>query len=68
MATRHPKTGPSHRQGVGPGQPKRDPEQSWFWSERWQQMEREADEDIRAGRVKRADNLEDLFTELESEG
>jgi AbrB family looped-hinge helix DNA binding protein len=26
-------------------------EQQWFWSERWQLMEREADADIAAGRV-----------------
>lgn len=29
-----------------------DASQAWFWTERWQQMEREADEDIAAGRVK----------------
>ena len=29
----------------------RDPDQAWFWTEKWQQMEREADEDIAAGRV-----------------
>src|SRR4030042_6639270 len=28
-----------------------DKEQAWFWSERWQQGEREAESDIRAGRV-----------------
>jgi antitoxin PrlF len=28
-----------------------DKEQSWFWSERWQQGENEAEADIRAGRV-----------------
>lgn len=28
-----------------------DKEQAWFWSERWQQGEKEAEEDIRAGRV-----------------
>jgi len=26
-------------------------EQSWFWSERWQEKEREADEDIKSGMV-----------------
>jgi AbrB family looped-hinge helix DNA binding protein len=30
-----------------------DKEQAWFWSERWQQGEREAEDDIRAGRVQR---------------
>ncbi len=29
----------------------RDPDQAWFWSEEWQHREREADEDIGAGRV-----------------
>lgn len=28
-----------------------DKEQSWFWTRRWQEGEREAEEDIRAGRV-----------------
>ena len=28
-----------------------DKEQAWFWTERWQQGEREAEEDIRAGRI-----------------
>ena len=27
-----------------------DKEQAWFWTKRWQEGEREADEDIRAGR------------------
>jgi antitoxin component of MazEF toxin-antitoxin module len=29
----------------------RDPDQAWFWTEEWQRKEREADEDIAAGRV-----------------
>jgi len=29
-----------------------DAAQSWFWSERWQQMEQEADADIAGGRVR----------------
>jgi AbrB family looped-hinge helix DNA binding protein len=28
-----------------------DKEQAWFWSERWQRGEKEAEEDIRSGRV-----------------
>lgn len=27
------------------------PEQAWFWSERWQKMEREAEADLASGRV-----------------
>ncbi len=30
-----------------------DKEQTWFWTKRWQQGEKEAEEDIRAGRVHR---------------
>ena len=43
-----------------------DAEQAWFWSERWQKMEREAEEDIRAGHVHRYSNVEDAIEELES--
>jgi antitoxin MazE len=43
-----------------------DPSQAWFWSAKWQQMEREADEDIAAGRVKRFDSMEELFADLDS--
>ncbi len=28
-----------------------DKEQAWFWTQRWQEGEREAEEDIRAGRI-----------------
>src|SRR4030043_474689 len=28
-----------------------DKEQAWFWTKRWQEGEKEADEDIKAGRV-----------------
>ena len=28
-----------------------DPDQAWFWSERWQRMERQAQADLEAGRV-----------------
>jgi bifunctional DNA-binding transcriptional regulator/antitoxin component of YhaV-PrlF toxin-antitoxin module len=37
-------------------------DQRWFWTERWQAMEREADEDIAAGRVSRAVDV-DAFIE-----
>lgn len=40
-------------------------EQLWFWSERWQQMEREAEEDIRAGRVESFDSAEDFLADLD---
>ncbi len=41
--------------------------QAYFWTPRWQAGEREADEDIKAGRVKKFDNIEDLITDLESD-
>jgi AbrB family looped-hinge helix DNA binding protein len=43
-----------------------DPTQTWFWTPEWQNREREADEDIKAGRVKQFDRLEDLFEDLRS--
>lgn len=42
-------------------------DQEWFWTERWQRMEREADEDIAAGRVARFDNTEDFLASLDGE-
>jgi hypothetical protein len=45
-----------------------DPTQTWFWSPKWQQMEREADEDIAAGRVRRFDSMEELFADLDAPG
>lgn len=41
-------------------------EQRWFWTDRWQKMEREADADIKAGRVKRFDTAEDFIADLDS--
>jgi AbrB family looped-hinge helix DNA binding protein len=35
-------------------------EQQWFWTERWQRMEREADADIAAGRVTTHESGEDF--------
>ncbi|MCJ7585084.1 MAG: AbrB/MazE/SpoVT family DNA-binding domain-containing protein [Anaerolineales bacterium] len=43
-----------------------DPEQAWFWTERWQKMERESDEDVKAGRVYAFDNVEDAIAFLDS--
>jgi hypothetical protein len=36
-------------------------DQQWFWTQRWQQMEREADADIAAGRVVRADSAKEML-------
>ncbi|MBJ7458375.1 MAG: AbrB/MazE/SpoVT family DNA-binding domain-containing protein [Thermoleophilaceae bacterium] len=35
-------------------------DQRWFWTKEWQQMEREADEDIAAGRVTTYDSAEEF--------
>ncbi len=42
-------------------------EQAWFWTERWQKMEREAQEDIEDGRVTRYSNVEEAIESLESD-
>lgn len=42
-----------------------DASQAWFWSERWQQMEREADADIAAGRAATHDDAESFIRGLE---
>lgn len=42
-----------------------DAEQSWFWSKEWQDAEREAEEDIRAGRVRKFKNAQDLIKNLD---
>ncbi len=43
-----------------------DASQAWFWTERWQRMEREADADVTAGRVTQADGAAALIEELDS--
>ncbi|GAA1126128.1 hypothetical protein GCM10009630_24930 [Kribbella jejuensis] len=40
-------------------------EQAWFWSERWQAKEREADTDLAAGRATTFDTAEDFLAHLE---
>ena len=43
-----------------------DKSQAFFWSERWQREEREADEDIEAGRVRVFDDVDSLISDLDS--
>jgi AbrB family looped-hinge helix DNA binding protein len=43
-----------------------DPEQAWFWTERWQKMEREVQEDFDNGRYREFDNMDDLIAWLNS--
>jgi len=40
-------------------------DQRWFWSERWQSMEREVDEHVTAGRVTVVDGPDALFAHLD---
>jgi len=42
-----------------------DKSQAYFWTKRWQEGEREADEDIKAGRVRTFDSVEELIEDLE---
>jgi len=42
-----------------------DKSQAYFWSKEWQEAEREASEDIKAGRVKVFDSVEKLIEDLE---
>jgi hypothetical protein len=42
-----------------------DPEQAWFWTQEWQQREREADDDLAAGRVTRFESDEDFLAALD---
>ena len=43
-----------------------DRSQSWFWSKKWQEMEKEADADIKHGRVQKAKNVKELIQKLGS--
>ena len=40
--------------------------QAWFWTERWQKMEREADNAVAAGHVTATESLDDLLADLDS--
>jgi len=42
-----------------------DKSQAYFWTKKWQEGEREADEDIKAGQVKTFDSVEELISDLE---
>ena len=42
-----------------------DKSQAYFWAKKWQEGEREADEDIKAGRVKTFDSVDELISDLE---
>jgi AbrB family looped-hinge helix DNA binding protein len=42
-----------------------DPEQAWFWSDRWQRMEREAQADLEMGRTIEYTNITDALAALD---
>ena len=44
-----------------------DKSQAYFWTKRWQKGEREADEDIEAGRVRTFDSVDELIKDLDQE-
>jgi len=41
------------------------PDQAWFWSERWQRMEKAAQAELDSGEVVAFDSLEDALTALD---
>ena len=41
-----------------------DKSQAYFWTKEWQEAEKEASEDIKAGRVKTIDTAEELIKDL----
>ena len=42
-----------------------DKSQAYFWTKRWQEEENEADEDIKAGRVKVFNSVDELVKDLD---
>ena len=42
-----------------------DPSQAYFWTREWQTGEREAEADIRAGRIKRFKSVKELMRDLQ---
>lgn len=42
-----------------------DAEQSWFWTKEWQEAEKEADADLKSGRVKKFETIEELIEDLD---
>jgi AbrB family looped-hinge helix DNA binding protein len=41
--------------------------QAWFWADDWQQSEKAVDEDIKAGKIKTANSIDDLMKSLNDE-
>lgn len=40
-------------------------DQAWFWTERWQAMEPEVDQDVAAGRVEVFDSADEFIADLD---
>jgi antitoxin MazE len=41
-------------------------DQAWFWTERWQKMERQADDDVAVEKVASFENVYDFLADLDS--
>jgi len=41
-------------------------DQQWFWTDRWQEMEREGDADVLNGRTLRTSSIEQFLDELDA--
>jgi hypothetical protein len=44
-----------------------DSSQAYFWTSKWQKAEKEASEDLQAGRVKRYNTVDDMLDDLDAE-
>jgi hypothetical protein len=55
------------RPSLGIEMPKKlvDKSQAYFWTKQWQKGEKEAAEDIKAGRVKTFDSVDELIKDLD---
>jgi len=40
-------------------------DQAWFWTERWQRMEREVDEHVERGEVTRSGDIDEMFADVD---
>lgn len=43
------------------------PEQAWFWTDKWQEGERQVEEYIRDGNVQSFDSMEEFLASLDEE-
>jgi len=44
-----------------------EPDQKWYWTPQWQAAEREADDDIGAGRTRDFETIDDLLGDLDND-